>query len=97
MGKGDRKSRRGKITLGTYGVRRPRKKAYKAEVKPEVAIRNKGKKEKEIDEISADTQSLEPKIIKDKPVKKTTKAAKPKKEDVKSAPVKKSTTKKEKS
>jgi len=26
MGKGDRKTRRGKITLGTYGVRRPRKK-----------------------------------------------------------------------
>jgi len=27
MGKGDKKSRRGKITIGTYGVRRPRKKA----------------------------------------------------------------------
>jgi len=26
MGKGDKKSRRGKIILGTYGVRRPRKK-----------------------------------------------------------------------
>jgi len=26
MGKGDKKSRRGKIVLGTYGVRRPRKK-----------------------------------------------------------------------
>lgn len=26
MGKGDRKTRRGKITLGSYGVRRPRKK-----------------------------------------------------------------------
>ncbi len=26
MGKGDRKSRRGKITIGSYGVRRPRKK-----------------------------------------------------------------------
>ena len=26
MGKGDKKSRRGKITMGTYGVRRPRKK-----------------------------------------------------------------------
>lgn len=25
MGKGDKKSRRGKIVLGTYGVRRPRK------------------------------------------------------------------------
>jgi len=27
MGKGDKKSRRGKIIIGTYGVRRPRKKA----------------------------------------------------------------------
>ncbi|NSW44742.1 MAG: 30S ribosomal protein THX [Bacteroidales bacterium] len=27
MGKGDKKSRRGKIVLGTYGVRRPRKKS----------------------------------------------------------------------
>ena len=27
MGKGDRRSRRGKITKGTFGVRRPRKKA----------------------------------------------------------------------
>ena len=26
MGKGDQKSRRGKISVGTYGVRRPRKK-----------------------------------------------------------------------
>ena len=25
MGKGDKKSRRGKITMGTFGVRRPRK------------------------------------------------------------------------
>jgi 30S ribosomal protein S31 len=25
MGKGDKKSRRGKITIGSYGVRRPKK------------------------------------------------------------------------
>lgn len=42
MGKGDIKSRRGKIWKGTYGVRRKRKKAHKAfipvvKVKPEVA------------------------------------------------------------
>lgn len=29
MGKGDQKSRRGKISIGTYGVRRPRKKSKK--------------------------------------------------------------------
>ena len=33
MGKGDKKSRRGKIILGTYGVRRRRKKANKPAVK----------------------------------------------------------------
>jgi 30S ribosomal protein S31 len=30
MGKGDRRSRRGKIWAGTYGVRRPGKKKKKA-------------------------------------------------------------------
>lgn len=29
MGKGDKKSKKGKIHIGTYGVRRPRKKAAK--------------------------------------------------------------------
>jgi len=32
MGKGDRKTRRGKIIKGTYGVRRPRKKVKKVVV-----------------------------------------------------------------
>jgi 30S ribosomal protein S31 len=35
MGKGDKKSRRGKITNRSYGVRRPRKKAKVEFVKPE--------------------------------------------------------------
>jgi len=30
MGKGDKKSRKGKISMGSYGVRRPRKKAKTA-------------------------------------------------------------------
>lgn len=30
MGKGDKKSRRGKIHIGSFGKRRPRKKAIKA-------------------------------------------------------------------
>ena len=37
MGKGDKKTKRGKITMGSYGVRRPRKKtkAFKTvETKP---------------------------------------------------------------
>lgn len=38
MGKGDKKSKRGKITIGTYGVRRPKKKN-----KPVVATTKKKK------------------------------------------------------
>ena len=46
MGKGDKKSRRGKIILGSYGVRRPRKKNNKPEVKPVKQILTKEPKEK---------------------------------------------------
>ncbi len=38
MGKGDQKSKRGKIVRGTYGVRRPRK-------KKKIAFNNEAKKE----------------------------------------------------
>lgn len=40
MGKGDKKSKRGKIIMGSYGKRRPRKKV-KA-----VPVKAKGKKKK---------------------------------------------------
>jgi len=40
MGKGDRKTRRGKITKGTFGVRRPHKK------KKVEAVRGKKKRSK---------------------------------------------------
>lgn len=33
MGKGDKKSRKGKITMGSHGVKRPRKKAVKKAAK----------------------------------------------------------------
>ncbi|MCD6332277.1 MAG: 30S ribosomal protein THX [Bacteroidales bacterium] len=33
MGKGDKKTRRGKLFSGTYGVRRPRKKTQSTPVK----------------------------------------------------------------
>lgn len=36
MGKGDKKSKKGKISMGSYGVRRPRKKASKVAVTPSV-------------------------------------------------------------
>jgi len=47
MGKGDKKSRRGKINNNTYGVRRPRKKAAKVfvEAKPKVKKATPTKKE----------------------------------------------------
>jgi 30S ribosomal protein S31 len=54
MGKGDKKTRRGKITIGTFGVRRPRKKnkpivvvtakkKTKAPAKPKAAAKAKPK------------------------------------------------------
>lgn len=36
MGKGDKKTKRGKISMGTFGVRRPRKKS-----KPIIAVTKK--------------------------------------------------------
>jgi 30S ribosomal protein S31 len=53
MGKGDKKSKKGKITMGSYGVKRPRKKkvaAAKAKVapkkiaKPAAAAKKAGRK-----------------------------------------------------
>lgn len=41
MGKGDKKSRRGKISSGTFGVRRPRKKKREP-----VGKKSKAKKKK---------------------------------------------------
>lgn len=40
MGRGDKKSKRGKISSGTFGVRRPRK------VKKKVAVKKTTKKKK---------------------------------------------------
>ncbi|HCU18403.1 MAG TPA: 30S ribosomal protein THX, partial [Bacteroidales bacterium] len=46
MGKGDKKTRRGKIILGTFGVRRRRKKADKPGIMPLKAVKEKEVKEK---------------------------------------------------
>lgn len=47
MGKGDQRSRRGKIHIGTFGRLRPRKKAAKAsanaQVKPDKAAKKAAK------------------------------------------------------
>lgn len=62
MGKGDQKSKRGKINAGSYGKRRPRKsskpavvaeqvvKAAAKEEKPKVAAKPKAEKAEEIKE-----------------------------------------------
>jgi 30S ribosomal protein S31 len=44
MGKGDKKSKRGKIVNGSYGVRRRRKKVVKVEEKAVVKKKEKAKK-----------------------------------------------------
>ena len=75
MGKGDKKSRRGKIVLGSFGVRRPRKKSYTPSVKEvRVTIENEPKGEKVVKEIK------EVKEIKKKTTAKTPGSVKEKKE-----------------
>jgi 30S ribosomal protein S31 len=61
MGKGDKKTRRGKIILGSYGVRRPRKKTDKPEIKPVKVVA-----EKEPKEIKAVKEVKEIKVAKEK-------------------------------
>ena len=89
MGKGDKKTRRGKIILGTYGVRRPKKKADKAEIKPLITSAKKEVKEKkpvkeksEAKEVKAVAEVKEPKVTKEKVAVKTPKVPKEKKEAV---------------
>ena len=59
MGKGDRKTRRGKIKFGSYGIKRPRKKANKAAAKSQETI----VKEKENKVISPIKESKEVKKV----------------------------------
>lgn len=76
MGKGDKKSRRGKIIIGTYGVRRPKNKAKSLENKSdstEKDIKTKVKKTlpekkevKEKKEIKEKAEIKEPKAVKEK-------------------------------
>ena len=76
MGKGDKKTRRGKIILGTYGVRRPRKKTKKAELKQIQPVSDNGMKgrrpvkerkvEKEVAESKVVSEIIEVQEIKEK-------------------------------
>ncbi len=87
MGKGDKKSKRGKIVIGSFGIRRPRKKSY-VPVKVDIAqVEAKPVKEKttvnEVKESAETAVMKQPKPVKEKKEPKTEKSekvAKPKKE-----------------
>jgi 30S ribosomal protein S31 len=83
MGKGDKKTRRGKITIGSYGVRRRRKQVSKASVRQTNSVVVKEKAVKKSVKEKPETVAAE--VAKEKPVKekaapKATKASKAKKE-----------------
>ncbi len=80
MGKGDRKSRRGKIVIGSYGVRRRRKKSMIPAVSAEKVTKKKGEKDTKPVKEKESTGSAA--VMKDNgPAKaKTTKTATEKKE-----------------
>jgi 30S ribosomal protein S31 len=82
MGKGDKKSRRGKIILGTFGARRRRKKAALAIAKPVVSSASAEIKTKKAVKPKAEPKeaAVTEKVIKEKTVAKTAKAPKEKKE-----------------
>jgi len=101
MGKGDKKSKRGKITLGTYGVRRLRKKNVKAILSSSKAMKAKDEiiKTIEIEEVVVQPVEkvvltevveavVEPKVVKEKLSVKAAKPAKEKKEVKAEKPVK---------
>ena len=82
MGKGDKKTRRGKIVLGTYGVRRRRKKGAILS-KPSKTAREKETPRKrpvrEKSEVKAAAEARE-KVVDEKPAPKVQKASREKKE-----------------
>ena len=96
MGKGDKKSRRGKIIIGTFGVRRRKKKPAASQAKPDIKIKVKDvkikdkkvlKEKKEVKEVKEKKEIKETKEIKEvkaiKEVKTEPKAkASPKKKSV---------------
>ncbi|MCU0410704.1 MAG: 30S ribosomal protein THX [Bacteroidales bacterium] len=92
MGKGDKKSKRGKIILGTYGVRRSQK-AKKAVVVPAVKAKAPVVVEEKVKPVKAAVKTTKPKAAPKsaaKPAAKTTeKAPKPAAKATKTAAKKK--------
>lgn len=83
MGKGDKRSFRGKIVMGTYGKNRPRKlaantAALTSQPTPAAAVKEKEKKEKPATKPKAATKKTP--VVKDEaaPKKKVVKKTKPK-------------------
>ena len=66
MGKGDKKTKRGKIILGTYGVSRRRKKQHKPEIKPVEPVVGIGMKDrKSVKERRVEKEAAEIKEVKE--------------------------------
>ena len=90
MGKGDKKSKRGKIVLGTFGVRRLRKKSKTAAA---VTVKATDEVVKTVvnEEIALETVAeavVEQEVVKEKAPAKAAKPAKEKKETKTEKPVK---------
>jgi 30S ribosomal protein S31 len=105
MGKGDKKSKKGKIIMGSYGKKRPRK--LNKSIITDVAAENKSKKgdKKKIEEpidiqqehVTQTENTTTAKVVsveEKKVAKKTTKTTTDKKSDTKTTAEKKTTTKK---
>ena len=80
MGKGDKKSRRGKIILGSYGVRRPKSSKSKVFEKAEVATVAKVEKIKKVAEKPVADPKPKTKVTEEVAVAETELTVAPKKE-----------------
>jgi 30S ribosomal protein S31 len=78
MGKGDKKTRRGKINIGSYGVRRRRKNKRKTAVKPLLIEQPLTPQVLEMTTSEVVEVAPQPKKIKKKSVKEPVKEEKPK-------------------
>jgi 30S ribosomal protein S31 len=75
MGKGDKKTKRGKIVIGSYGIRRPRKKTYVPVTVEKVSVEVKAVKEKPaVKEVKVPVEAAAKKETKPVKEKKETKA-----------------------
>jgi 30S ribosomal protein S31 len=62
MGKGDKKTRRGKIVIGTYGVRRPKKLRNTPDSKTLAASQMNSEKKKEVAVVEKEKKKVTKKV-----------------------------------